>query len=102
MKRFSIIRMIGTFRAHLICTRCAELFLPSELLSTAATKKVGGRATPAGASTPHGISTPLVAESGRLRLRAQPRALTREQHYASGIPKVEQTAPLRHGATAWA
>ena len=44
-----------------------------------------------------------VAASGRREgLRAELRALTREQHYASGIPKVEQTAPLRHGAAAWA
>ena len=45
----------------------------------------------------------LIAESGRgSHGRAELRALTREQHYASGIPKVEQTAPLLHGAAAWA
>ena len=45
----------------------------------------------------------LIAESGLgSHGRAELRALTREQHYASGIPNVEQTAPLRHGAAAWA
>ena len=38
----------------------------------------------------------------RGRELAQLRALARKRHYASGIPKVEQTARLRHGAAAWA